>query len=90
MVGYVPLDLPGAVGLFSTCDWRASHDTLGLVADLPDYRATALASGTTARAGVTITPAAAPTWLPWWRSTQPRSLIPVMVLPCRFRSGSPG
>jgi hypothetical protein len=32
MVGCVPQDLPGAVRLFSTCDWQASHDTLGLVA----------------------------------------------------------
>ncbi len=45
--------------LFSTCGWRASHDTLGLVAGLPDYGAPALASGTAALAGVTITPAAA-------------------------------
>jgi GNAT superfamily N-acetyltransferase len=55
----VPLDLPAAVRLFTACGWHAGHDTLDLVASLPDYQAPALASGSAARAGVTITPAAA-------------------------------
>ncbi len=45
--------------LFTAGGWHASHDTLDLVADLPDYRAPALAPGNAARACVTITPAAA-------------------------------
>ena len=78
----VPLDLPAAVRLFTACGWQASHDTLDLVADLPDYRAPALASGSAARAGVTITSAAAddlaavaafeaatfPNWARWFRA----------------------
>jgi GNAT superfamily N-acetyltransferase len=55
----VPADLPEAGHLFTACGWHSGHDTLDLVADLPDYRAPALASGSAARAGVTIMPAAA-------------------------------
>jgi GNAT superfamily N-acetyltransferase len=54
----VPTDLPEAVRLFASCGWRAGQDTLDLVADLPDYRAPALASGSSAWAGITIGPAA--------------------------------
>ena len=54
----MPADLPEAVRLFANCGWRAGQDTLDLVADLPDYRAPALASGSSARAGITIRPAA--------------------------------
>jgi GNAT superfamily N-acetyltransferase len=54
----VPTDLPEAVRLFANCGWRAGQDTLDLVADLPDYRAPALASGSSAWAGITIGPAA--------------------------------
>jgi GNAT superfamily N-acetyltransferase len=78
----VPLDLPGAVRLFSASGWQASHDTLDLVARLPDYRAPALASGSAVRAGVTFTPAGAadlaavvafeaatfPNWARWFRT----------------------
>jgi GNAT superfamily N-acetyltransferase len=74
----VPLDLPAAVHLFTACGWHADHDTLDLVASLPDYQAPALASG----AGVTIMPAAAadlaavvafesatfPNWARWFRA----------------------
>jgi GNAT superfamily N-acetyltransferase len=55
----VPLDLPAAVRLFTACGWHSHHDTLDLVASLPGYRAPALASGSAARAGVTIMLAAA-------------------------------
>jgi GNAT superfamily N-acetyltransferase len=54
----VPTDLPEALRLFANCGWRAGQDTLDLVADLPDYRAPALASGSSAWAGITIGPAA--------------------------------
>lgn len=68
--------------LFTACGWHSGHDTLDLVADLPDYRASALASGSAARAGVTIMPAAAddmaavvafeaatfPNWARWFRA----------------------
>lgn len=78
----MPTDLPAAVRLFTACGWHAVHDTLDLVADLPDYRVPALASGSAARAGVTITPAAAadlaavvafedatfPNWTRWFRA----------------------
>jgi GNAT superfamily N-acetyltransferase len=78
----VPLDLPGAVRLFTACGWHADHDTLDLVASLPGYQAPALVSGSPARAGVTIMPAAAadlsatvdfeeatfPNWARWFRA----------------------
>jgi len=78
----VPLDLPAAVRLFTACGWHASHDALDLVADLPDYRTPALASGSAARAGVTIMPSSAadlaavaafeeatfPNWARWFRA----------------------
>jgi GNAT superfamily N-acetyltransferase len=51
----VPLDLPAAVRLFTACGWHADHDTLDLAADLPGYRAPAVAAGSAARAGVAIT-----------------------------------
>src|ERR1700722_13972992 len=54
----VPADLPEAARLFANCGWQAGQDTLDLVAGLPDYRAPALAPGSSARAGITITPAA--------------------------------
>lgn len=74
----VPLDLPAAVHLFTACGWHPDHDTLDLVASLPDYQAPALASG----AGVTIMPAVAadlaavadfeaatfPNWARWFRA----------------------
>ena len=85
----VPLDLPGAVRLFTARGWHASHDTLDLVADLPDYRAPALASGSADRAGLTITPAAAadlaavvafeeatfPNWARWFRAGNRDALL---------------
>src|ERR1700722_18621867 len=54
----VPADLPEAVRLFANCGWRAGQDTLDLVADLPDYRAPALAPARSARDGDAIAPAA--------------------------------
>jgi hypothetical protein len=85
----VPLDLPGAVRLFTARGWHAIHDTLDLVADLPDYPAPALASGSAARAGLTITPAAAadlaavvafeearfPNWARWFRAGNRDALL---------------
>jgi GNAT superfamily N-acetyltransferase len=78
----VPADLPEAGHLFTACGWHAGHDTLDLAADLPDYRAPAFASGSAARAGVTIMSAAAadlaavvafeaatfPNWARWFRA----------------------
>jgi len=78
----VPADLPAAGRLFTNCGWQARHDTLDLVADLPDYRAPALANGSTARAGIAIRPAAAadvaaviafetatfPNWARWFQA----------------------
>jgi GNAT superfamily N-acetyltransferase len=78
----VPANLPEAVRLFTACGWHSGHDTLDLVADLPDYRAPAPASRSAARAGVTIMPAAAadlaavvafeaamfPNWTRWFRA----------------------
>ena len=45
----VPADLPEAVRLFARCGWQACEDTLDLVADLPGYRASALAVGAPSR-----------------------------------------
>jgi ribosomal protein S18 acetylase RimI-like enzyme len=78
----VPADLPEAGHLFTSCGWQAGQDTLDLVADLPVYRAPALAPGSAARAGITIRPAAAadvadvmafesatfPNWTRWFRA----------------------
>jgi GNAT superfamily N-acetyltransferase len=50
----VPADLPEAVRLFARCGWQAGQDTLDLVADLPGYRASALAVGGSVPVGVTI------------------------------------
>jgi GNAT superfamily N-acetyltransferase len=50
----VPADLPEAVRLFAHCGWQAGQDTLDLIADLPDYRAPALAAGNTAQAELAI------------------------------------
>jgi GNAT superfamily N-acetyltransferase len=55
----VPADLPEAARLFARCGWQAGQDTLDLVADLPDYRAPALARESVAPAGLTIMQAAA-------------------------------
>jgi ribosomal protein S18 acetylase RimI-like enzyme len=54
----VPADLPEAGRLFANCGWRAGQDTLDLTAELPDYRAPALAPRSPAQAGITIRPAA--------------------------------
>jgi GNAT superfamily N-acetyltransferase len=78
----VPSDLPEAGRLFAACGWHADHDTMDLIAELPDYRAPALASGSAARAGVVIMPAVAadlaavvafeaatfPNWARWFRA----------------------
>jgi ribosomal protein S18 acetylase RimI-like enzyme len=78
----VPADLPEAGRLFANCGWRAGQDTLDLSADLPDYRAPALAPRSSAQAGITIRPAAAadlatvmafetatfPRWARWFRA----------------------
>ena len=66
--------------VFTACGWQAGHDALDLVADLPDYRAPALAPGGAARAGVTIAgggrlaavvtceAATFPNWARWFRA----------------------
>jgi GNAT superfamily N-acetyltransferase len=78
----VPADLPEAARLFANYGWRAGHDTLDLVADLPDYRSPALVPGSAAAAGVTIMLATAadvaavmafetatfPNWARWFRA----------------------
>jgi ribosomal protein S18 acetylase RimI-like enzyme len=78
----VPADLPEAGRLFAKCGWQAGQDTLDLVADLPNYRAPALAAGSSAQDGITITPAAPadvaavmafetttfPHWARWFRA----------------------
>ena len=78
----MPADLPGAVRLFARCGWQAGQDTLDLVADLPGYRASALAAGGSVPAGITIMLAAPddvpavmafetatfPNWVRWFQA----------------------
>ena len=85
----VPADLPEAVRLFARCGWQAGQDTLDLVADLPGYRASALAVGGSVPAGITIGLAAPddvpavmafetatfPNWVRWFQAGDQDTLL---------------
>ena len=85
----VPADLPEAVRLFARCGWQAGQDTLDLVADLPGYRASALAVGGSVPSGITIGLAAPddvpavmafetatfPNWVRWFQAGDHDTLL---------------
>jgi ribosomal protein S18 acetylase RimI-like enzyme len=51
----VPRDLPAAVAFFAARDWRYSHDTLDLVADLAGYQPPPALSERAASTGISLT-----------------------------------